>query len=264
MRMSVPALVSLTTDFGNDDPFVGIMKGVILARDAAIRIVDLCHGIPAGAVGIGGLWLGLSWRWFPSGTVHIAVIDPGVGTDRPLLCLCGADHRFLVPDNGLAAEVCRHLPVEAIYQVDWLAALGQPASHTFHGRDVFAPLAADLARGAVAADELGPKIGQCSVESPLPLPERSAQAIVGQVLLADHFGNLMTNIPAAALPDRTTTSIRAGGAAFGLVRTYAEAVPGQPVGLINSFGLLEIACRNGHAARLLGLGSGAPVRVGPD
>lgn len=262
--MPALALVSLTTDFGSDDPFVGIMKGVILARDPTVRIVDLCHGVPAGAVGIGGLWLGRSWRWFPAGTVHVAVVDPGVGTDRPLLCLCGADHRFLVPDNGLAAEVCRHLPVEAVYQVDWRERLGEPASHTFHGRDVFAPIAADLARGAVIPDDLGPRIQHCSVDSPLPLPERSARGVVGQILVSDHFGNLLTNIPADAMPAGTAISIRTGDAAFGLARTYAAAPPGQPVGVINSFGLLEIACPNGHAARLLGLSPGAPVRVKRD
>ncbi len=259
--MTAPAIVSLTTDFGLDDPFAGIMKGVILGRDPSIRVVDLCHGVPAGAVGIGGLWLGLSCRWLPAGTVHAAVVDPGVGTDRGLLCLTDGDHVFLAPDNGLAAEICRHREIEAIYQVDWRDLVGDPPSRTFHGRDIFAPIAADLARGAIRADELGPKIDACTVDSPLPASRPSAGGVDGEILLADHFGNLMTNIPAGQIPAGRTIRVVAGPASFGLVGTYEEAPPGQPAGLVNSFGLLEIACRGAHADEVLELGPGATVRI---
>lgn len=259
--MTAPATVSLTTDFGLDDPFAGIMKGAILRRDPSIRVIDLCHGVPPGAVGIGGLWLGLSCRWLPAGTVHAAVVDPGVGTDRGLLCLSGEDHIFLAPDNGLAAEICRHREIETIIQVDWHALIGDPPSRTFHGRDVFAPIAADLARGATRADELGPEIDACTVDSPLPSPRLSAGAVDGEILLADHFGNLMTNIPAGQIPPGRPIRVVAGQASFGMVGTYDEAPPGQPVGLVNSFGLLEIACPGSHAAQFLDLGPGAVVRI---
>ncbi|MGD8976034.1 MAG: SAM-dependent chlorinase/fluorinase [Gammaproteobacteria bacterium] len=259
--MTAPAIVSLTTDFGLDDPFVGIMKGVILSRDPSIPIIDLCHGVPPGAVGIGGLWLGLSCRWLPAGTVHAAVVDPGVGTERGLLCLRSEDHIFLAPDNGLAAEICRHREIEAIYQVDWPALVGEPPSRTFHGRDVFAPIAADLARGAIRADQLGPEVDACGVDSPLPSPRPSARGVDGEILLADHFGNLMTNVPAGQLPAGGSIRVTAGPASFGMVGTYDEAPPGQPVGLVNSFDLLEIACPGAHAAQVLDLGPGALVRI---
>jgi S-adenosylmethionine hydrolase len=259
--MTAPAIVSLTTDFGLDDPFVGIMKGVMLGRDPSLRIIDLCHGVPAGAAGIGGLWVGLSCRWLPAGSLHVAVVDPGVGTDRRILCMRDAEHRFLVPDNGLASEICRHRRIEAIYDVDWKAHIGPPPSHTFHGRDVFAPIAADLARGALLPEQLGPEVSACGIQSPLPRSQPSGRGVDGEVLLSDHFGNLMTNIPATQLPEGGRVCVIAGSETFSMVDTYQEAAPGQPVCLVNSFGLLEIACPDDNAARVLGMGPGTPVRI---
>jgi len=258
-------VISLTTDFGLEDPFVGIMKGVILSHDPELRVIDLCHGVPPGRVGIAGLWLGLSSRWLPAASVHVAVVDPGVGTDRAILCLCHQAQCFLAPDNGLAAELLRHRNFDAIYKLDlqrdWPGWSGSPPGNTFHGRDIFAPLAADLARGAIRPEQLGPVCDDCEVPSPLPLPRDHAGFIDGEILLADHFGNLMSNIRAAQIPAGRSLRISAGGESFGLVRTYAEAGSAPVVGVLNSFDLLEIACADGNAARILGLGPGSPVRI---
>jgi S-adenosyl-L-methionine hydrolase (adenosine-forming) len=263
--MPPQAVISLTTDFGLEDPFVGIMKGVILSRDPDLRVMDLCHGVPPGRVGIAGLWLGLSSRWLPRASVHVAVVDPGVGTDRAILCLRHAAQCFLAPDNGLAAELRRHTDFDAIYKLDiegdWACFSGAPPGNTFHGRDIFAPLAADLARGAIKPEQLGPPCDDCEVPSPLPLPRIHDRFIDGEILLADHFGNLMSNICAAQIPDGCRLRISAGGESFGLVRTYAEAGSAAVVGVLNSFDLLEIACADGNAAGILGLGPGSPVRI---
>ncbi|MGB5209035.1 MAG: SAM-dependent chlorinase/fluorinase [Gammaproteobacteria bacterium] len=263
--MGSQAVISLTTDFGLDDPFVGIMKGVILGRDPGLRIIDLCHGVPQGQVGIAGLWLGLSSRWLPASSVHVAVVDPGVGSDRAILCLQHQNQYFLAPDNGLAAELCRHQEFSGIHRLDFQSARARlgidPPCNTFHGRDVFAPVAADLARGIITPEQLGPACDGCEIPSPLPLPLLQQRSVEGQILLKDHFGNLMSNITAAQIPEGSRPRIRLDTRSFGLARTYAEADSGAIVGVLNSFDLLEIACVDGNAGEILGLGPGTPIRV---
>lgn len=257
--MPSDGVISLTTDFGHDDPYVGIMKAVILRRFPAARIVDLTHQVPPFRPEIAGLWLGLSCRWFPAGSLHIAVVDPGVGTDRRITLQASGDHRFLAPDNGLADEIARHVRIRSCRHVDTSRLPAAGVSGTFHGRDIFAPLAAGLAAGELRAEDVGPETRDL-VPSTLPQPRTSGGTVAGEILFADHFGNLLTNIPAALVGD-AAASARCGGRRFRFVRTYGDASPDEPVALIDSFGLLELACRNADAARTLGLGPGDRVTV---
>jgi S-adenosyl-L-methionine hydrolase (adenosine-forming) len=263
MSFAPNGLVTLTTDFGLDDPFAGIVKGRILGRFPDARIVDLSHGIPPGRADLAGFWLARSWREFPAGTSHLAVVDPGVGTARRVLLALAGGHLLLAPDNGLLPEALRDQP-----GVQWLAmdtglpeqlALGT-LSNTFHGRDLFAPLVGALACGALHPRQFG-QPAEPADPRPLPSARATADGLEGEVLLADRFGNLITNIEASRVTRWLQPVVHAGGSAFPLRRTYAEAPPGTPLAIVNSFGLLEIAVNRGDAAVILGLGEHAPVRV---
>jgi len=267
MPFAPNGLVALTTDFGGREPFVGIVKARILSRFPAARCIDLSHGIPAGRPDLAGFWLGRAWHEFPAGTVHLAVVDPGVGTARGVVLAETGGQLLLAPDNGLLPEALR-----ARDAVDWRAmdpalparlALGE-LSQTFHGRDLFAPLAALLAAGELASDDFGPRAAPADPE---PLPRATAAAtpgasyIAGRVLLADHFGNLCTNIDGALLGDYRQPVVEVAGKNLPLLATYGEAPEGAPLALINAFGLVEIALNGASAAGALGLDEGAPVTV---
>ena len=239
-------VITLTTDFGLDDPFVGIVKGVIARRCPNLSVIDLCHKVPPFRAEIGGLWIGLSYRWFAPGSVHVAVVDPGVGTDRRIVCLQAGEHLFLVPDNGLAGELTRHLD-------RWSARALEPEklsldspSPTFHGRDIFAPVAAMLAAGELAPEVLGRPVDDLT-PSVLPRPRLDKDDIFGEILLSDRFGNLFSNIagPVPAAWDGARVTIE--NHSMRLVRTYDEARSGEFVAIFNSFGLLEIALPRGNA-----------------
>lgn len=267
------AVITLTTDFGLKGPFVGVMKGAILARLPDARIVDLTHEIPAHWPAEAGFWLARAWPWFPAGTVHVAVVDPGVGTRRDILAGERDGHLFLGPDNGLlwpilgaargagggagtAGAVRCHRLSEA-----WRARQGWPRpSSTFHGRDIFAPLAAELAAGRLDIGAIGPPAGDLA-PSLQEEPEVYAQEIRGSIIAIDTFGNLISNVDGALLTRLRTPEVLAGGRRLPLRRTYGDARPGDYLALLNSFGVLEIARAEGNAAESLGLGRGAPVIV---
>jgi len=191
-------IVTLTTDFGTRDPFVGVMKGRLLGRFPEVRVVDLTHEIVPHWPAEAGFWLSRSFEYFPAGTVHVAVVDPGVGTARDLIAVSGREQVFLAPDNGLLAPVVAAIRAVDIFRID-RAALQRlgifRASATFHGRDIFAPLAAELAAWRCRAEELGPRITTL-VPAWLDEPTVEVGAISGQVVTIDHFGNLITNIDA--------------------------------------------------------------------
>jgi len=253
-------IISLTTDFGADDPYVGIMKAVIVGCFPNVRIIDLTHQVPAYQPDIAGLFLGLSCRWFPFGTVHLAVVDPAVGTDRDIILLVADAHWFLAPDNGLADEIGRHVTILARRRVDTSRPATTRVSSTFHGRDIFAPLAASLAADEIRPEDVGPVVPELAPSS-LQKPRRCGTRVEGEILLADHFGNLLTNIPGALLGHREAAAVQCGGHSFRVVRTYGNTTGQEPVALINSFDLLELACPRGDAARILGLTPGEPVTV---
>jgi S-adenosylmethionine hydrolase len=224
------------------------MKGVLATRAPGVPMVDVTHGVPPQDVRVGALFLEAAWPWFPIGTVFLCVVDPGVGTARRPLVVRAAERLFVGPDNGLFGLLPD--PVAREITAPW----GFPvASATFHGRDLFAPVAARLATGA-AFDEVGP-----IVDDAVPLTIPVAVHGRGEVLYVDHYGNAVTNLPAA-----DSGVVRLGAARLPVVRTYGAAAPGQPVALTGSTGRLELAVRDGDAARTLGVAPGSPVHWEPE
>jgi S-adenosylmethionine hydrolase len=255
-------VITVTTDFGHRGPFVGTMKGVIVSRFAAARIIDLTHEAYVHWPAEAGFWIARSYHYFPRGTVHLAVVDPGVGTDRSVLLAVGDGHAFLAPDNGLLAEVVEKSRA-TVYHVrnEVIEAERLPdTSATFHGRDVFAPLAAALAAGTLAPAAIGVPTTDF-VPSIIEPAERRGGQFVGLVITTDHFGNLITNITREDVETFRQPVVHAGGHEVPLRRTYGDVEPGALLALINSFGVLEIASAEQNAAERLGLGRGAPVRV---
>lgn len=245
------AIVTLLTDFGMADSYVAEMKGVLLSRAPSVTLVDISHQIAPGDIRAGQYLLSRAWRHFPRGTVHVAVVDPGVGTERRALAAESAGHRFVAPDNGLLS----FLPGDA-----HLVSMPVPtnASATFHGRDLFAPAAAILAKGE-PIEALGTPIAD-PVRVPLPVPRHEGGATVGEVIYVDRFGTLITNIVVATA--RPGGRVRIADTDVGpLRRTFADAAPRALVAVVGSGGTIEIAVRNGSAARALDVGVGAEVRV---
>ena len=247
----------LLTDFGLGDPYVGVMHGVIACHAPGARVIDLTHGVPPQAVGLAALFLARTRRHFPRGSIFVAVVDPGVGSQRRVLAAQDDGQCFLAPDNGLMAPALG--PAARVRAVDVARHVPSPESRTFHGRDVFCPLAARLASGSLAFPDLGPLVGDAQ---PLELraPTRQGARVRGEVLFVDHFGNLITNVEPAALeglPGHWRAEFQ--GRRLPWVETYAEARAGEASILVNSYGLLEIAVPSASAARTLGCGVGAAV-----
>jgi S-adenosylmethionine hydrolase len=260
---SPSGVITLTTDFGLEAPFVGVMKGRILGRFAAARIVDLTHDILVHWPAEAGFWLERSWSWFPAGTVHVAVVDPGVGTDRDILIATAAGHVLLAPDNGLLAPLLARSASARVRRLD-STVFGRfgigAVSATFHGRDIFAPLAAELAAGRCDPADLG-ALTTSWVPSWVEEPDREAGAVTGIVITIDRFGNLLTNIGGELLEGLVEPRVFAGHHVFPLRRTYGDVRPGEYLALVNSFGVVELALAEGSAADGLGLSRGAPVVV---
>jgi hypothetical protein len=276
---SSPPLV-LTTDFGTADAYVGVMKGVILGINPRANILDLTHQIQPQNLLQGAFLLGSSWRYFPQGTIHVGVVDPGVGTRRRPLLLVTPQARLVAPDNGLLSYVLRGFlakPPEApgmvavpaplvAYELTnphyWL----QPLSNTFHGRDLFAPVAAHLSLG-VAPELMGQRVMEMvwlPAPQPQPVPQGVLGELIGEVIYVDHFGNLVTNISQEQVREVSARVTIKGRVIAGLSRTFAEPAAGSADGLLallGSHGYLEVAVRNGNAAVTLGVGVGEPVAV---
>jgi len=260
--MQVSGVITITTDFGHKGPFTGVMKGVILARFPAARIVDLAHDIPAHWPPEAGFWLSRSYRYFPAGTVHMAIVDPGVGTDRAIVVAECDGHVFLAPDNGLLAPLLASAGAKA-YRLDagLAARLGLPEpSLTFQGRDVFAPVAAEIAAGRLAPADTG-ELYTDWAPSWLDEPEATRGRVSGVVVTIDTFGNLISNIDARLIARMHHPVIHIAGHRIEMKSTYGRAEPGTYLALINSFAALEIARAEGSAAEGLGVDRGAPVIV---
>jgi S-adenosyl-L-methionine hydrolase (adenosine-forming) len=272
-----PPLITLTTDFGLADNFVGVLKGVIAGIAPAARVVDLTHSVVAQDVAAGAFSLATAYAYFPPGTIHLAIVDPGVGSARRAVAVAAGGYYWVAPDNGLLGYALAALAAGGHLQGEWrdgrwqlgddarAVVLSEPrywlptVSRTFHGRDLFAPVAAHLARG-VALDALGTPITSVGALA-MPRPEPLADGWRGVVLHVDHFGNLITNLPAALLDARDWRVEIAGRQIAGLSPSYA-AMP--PLGaILGSAGYLEIAVPQGSAAEPLGVGVGAPVMIRP-
>lgn len=255
-------VITITTDFGHRGPFVGTMKGVILSRYPQAKIVDLTHEAYVHWPAEAGFWLQRSFHYFPSGTVHLAVVDPGVGTDRSVLLVVGSGHVFLAPDNGLLADIIDAIDATVIrVGDDQIARLAlDSVSATFHGRDIFAPLAAELASANSSPGSLGQPTNDY-IPSLIDPPEMRAGELHGIVITSDNFGNLITNIDQRDLAPFKRPVVRAGGHDIAICRTYADVSPGDLLALVNSYRVVEIARAEQSAAELLGLGRGAPVVI---
>ncbi len=237
------------------------MKGVLLRRAPAARLVDLSHAIPPQDVLTAAFVLLHAAREFPPETVHLAVVDPGVGTRRRAVAMRTRWGIFVAPDNGLLGLVAAHTPSETRV-IDSPELRADRLSPTFAGRDLFACAAGSLAAGFAFA-AVGPLVAGVQ-PAPVPPPSRQAWAVCGQVIVVDHFGNLVTNIGAADLPgprDRLVVRASAAPELRGVLRTYSDVASGEALALVGSAGLLEIAVRDGSAAARLGLARGAPVHV---
>lgn len=255
-------VVSLLTDFGSSEPFVGLVKARILGCCPEAAIVDLTHELPPFAIEAAAFWIARSFGHFPAGSVHVCVVDPGVGTARRILLVEHAGHCFLAPDNGLLTDIADRegASVRAVEsRVLERLGLGRPSA-TFHGRDLFAPLAGWLADGSIRPESLGDPVQDWLRLDRQPV-EISPSRIQGRVLFADRFGNLFSNIEVFSLVSSTKWQVYAGGRAVPWARTYGNGAPGSLVALENAFGVLEIACVGGSAARTLGSGPGARVEL---
>lgn len=257
-------VLTITTDFGHQGPFVATMKGRIYTRLPTARIIDVTHEVPVYWPAEAGFWLLRAFEYFPVGSVHIAVVDPGVGTDRDIIVVQAREHVFMAPDNGLLAPIVDRHADAIVHRLDVSVAhtrfqLSVPSA-TFHGRDIFAPIAAEIAAGRTTLAELGPRITDI-VPAWVDDPVASAGQVAGVVITIDHFGNLITNIEAGLIQRFAHPMVRTGGHTFALRRTYGEVRPGEMLALINSFGVVEIARAEQSAAEELGIGRGAPVIV---
>ncbi len=254
-------LITLTTDFGDSSPYAAVLKGVVHSINPAARLLDLTHRIRPQDIRHASYFLGTMVPYFPPGTIHVCVVDPGVGSERAAVCARSADQLLVGPDNGMFTGVFRHHPPA------WVRRLAEPAfwrphvSDTFHGRDIFAPVAAHLSLGVDPA-RLGPEVREW-----VELPSRSAVTFgnrwQGEVQFVDDFGNLITNIPAGgvkSLPVKVSFG-REPAQPIRWVRTYAEAAAGELVCLFSSDGFFEVAEVNGNAAQRLGVREGAVVEV---
>ena len=249
--------ITLLTDFGTADGYVAAMKGVIAAIAPDADVADATHEIPPGDVHAAAWVLAGYWRIYPRQTVHVVVVDPGVGSERRAIT-AEADGRLLVaPDNGVLTRVFAEATELSIVALTNAKFLRDVVSATFHGRDVFAPAAAHLARGH-SLREFGRPIDD-PVRLNLPEPHRHEGAIDGEVIHVDRFGNLVTNIPAAWVEGRSL--VRVAGRELALRRMYADVDAGEPLALIGSRHVMEISVRHGSAAEVLGARRGEAVRV---
>ena len=246
------AIITLLTDFGTADGYVAEMKGVLLSLAPDAAVVDLTHDVPPHDVEGGRLALARCWRRFPPGTVHVAVVDPGVGGARAALAVASEGRWLVGPDNGLLSPALLAGTARVV-------AIPVPpgAAPTFHGRDVFAPAAAALARGATLESLGDPH--ERPVMRRTPEPHRLDDGCVsGEVIAVDRFGNAVTNFVGAR-----GGTVEVSGVALAVQRSYASAAPGAVLAVCGSTGLIEIAVRDGSAAERLGLGRGSPVLLRP-
>jgi len=257
-----PPLITLLTDFGTQDAFVGIMKGVILNINPAVSLVDLSHGVPPQDIVAGALMLCSAAAFFPPGTIHVAVVDPGVGSARHALLIETREAFFIGPDNGILSLAAPAETVVRIIQLTNAEYFLEKRSHTFHGRDIFAPIAAHLSLGK-APERFGPAVPTME-RLTLPKVEYHETGLSGSVISIDHFGNLITNITEADLQPFSKENLLVSINTMriqGVVASYAAVETGAPAALINSWGRLEIAVRNGSAAQHCGVLAGHPVHL---
>jgi S-adenosyl-L-methionine hydrolase (adenosine-forming) len=259
-------IVTLLTDFGTADYFVGAMKGAVLAANPSAQVVDITHEVPAYDIEAGAFTLRAAFGTFPEGTVHVAVVDPGVGSERRAIAVAGRGHTFVGPDNGVFGHVYERVRPFKVYHLTNESFFRREVSPTFHGRDVFAPVAGALSRG-VRAEELGPPV-EDYVRLESATPERLEDGtLAGVVIHVDRFGNCVTNITPRDLPEGAVergARLSVGGREIRAIRRFFaedKSGRGEPFAVWGSAGLLEIAVFRDSAARALGVRRGDRVEV---
>lgn len=258
-------VITVTTDTGHKGPFVGTIKGMILKRFAEARIVDLTHDAVVQWPAEAGFWLSRSYRYFPTGTVHLCVVDPGARPEPEALVVVRDGQAFLAPDNGILAPLVKNDAENEVFSIELgrLQTFGiEFVPGIFHGRDLFAPLAAELASGRCQPRDLGHPATEIT-PSWVDDPEVDTEEIRGIVVTVDNFGNLITNIDGTLLGELEEPIVHAGSRDIRLKTTYSDSAPGDYLALINSFGVLEVARSEMSAADDLGIGRGSPVTVRP-
>jgi S-adenosyl-L-methionine hydrolase (adenosine-forming) len=258
-------ILTLITDFGLQDEFVGVLKGVILNHARAARIVDISHLIPPQAIGTASHLLARSYGYFPAATIHLVIVDPGVGSSRAILAIAADSHYFVGPDNGVFTPILDQAASVTVYRVDTTATLFKNISATFHGRDIMAPVAGQLAAG-LDISRLGPGIAKNSCQRlPGPVSCHLGATLQGEIVHVDVFGNTCTNISREAAESFAAgQSIQvqvSDGLILPLDRSYASQVKGTALALYDSHDYLEIAINQGNAARSLGLAVGMKVHL---
>jgi S-adenosylmethionine hydrolase len=262
-------IITLTTDFGLEDEYVGVMKGVILARAPNAKIIDLSHAIVRHNIRQAALLISSAFSFFPQKTIHLVVVDPGVGSNRKVVLLQVNGHLFLGPDNGVFGLLLESEHIQTAYEVQCEQYYVKPVSSTFHGRDIMAPVAAQLAAG-LAPEATGPVISPHALKNiafaPIKIDRRQSK-ITGEITGKDHFGNLQTNIEAEILnslcgheKSRARITVK-GKTIVGIEGAYADKAPGDLLALLGSRGFLEIAAREGNAAAYLNAETGDGVTV---
>src|SRR5712692_10580404 len=259
-------IITLTTDFGLNDHFVGTIKGVILDIAPEVELVDICHSVQAFDVLDGALTIAQAYSYFPAGTVHFVVVDPGVGTARRPILVTSERHHFVAPDNGVLSLIYSREARLHVRKVTAEHYYLQPVSNTFHGRDIFAPITAYLAKGVDPA-KFGEEVDDfVRFNAPKPKPE-DGNTLRGVVLKVDRFGNLITNItpldvPMLFEPEPAPFKIRVGKREITEIKkNYAQGAPGEVFGILGSTGYLEIAANRGSAAQTVGVGKGSDVSI---
>jgi len=245
-------VITMTTDFGHKGPFAAVMRGVILSRNPNAHVIDLAHDIPPQWPPEAGFWISRAYPYFPRGTIHMAIVDPGVGTEREILVVEHDGHVFIAPDNGLLAPLLDHAENPRVWQLDIerLTSLNLTTpSATFHGRDIFAPVAAELAAGKLSLTAIGQAVTEWT-------PGWS-----GTIITIDAFVNLISNIDSSLIKDFREPGAHIAGHQIPTLTTYGRAKPGALLALINSFDVIEIAKSEGSAAEGLGSERGAPLII---
>lgn len=253
--MKASGIITLTTDFGLSDPYVAMMKGVILSINPAARIVDVSHQVRAGSIIQAAGLIHETFPFYPKGTVHVAVVDPGVGSERRLMGMEAGGHFFVGPDNGVFWPLIEDYKGSEIIHLTESRYFLPSISHTFHGREVFAPVAAHLSQG-VSLKRMGSKLSD-PVQLHFPKPQKEGEKLYGQITRVDNFGNLITNIHRRDLEsflESFEPVIEVGDLTIKRLRPiYADAGEGEPLALINSSDWLEIAINLGRADKYVGL-----------
>lgn len=249
-----PNIISLLTDFSYKDQYVGLMKAAILKINPEAKIVDLCHKIPPQDVRRAAYMLNASYRYFPKGTIHVAVVDPGVGSKRKIICLKASGQYFIAPDNGLLSLIVEENRPDTIVDITNKRCFLKDISHTFHGRDIFAPVAAHLSKGLNPAI-LGKKITSIK-KIDFPKPVIKDKTIIGEIIYIDEFGNLVTNIDEKTLsrlskdPKKRIIKVKSKSIS-GIKESYAQVGKGKLLAIIGSIGNLEISANKKSAQKIL-------------